>query len=137
MKLLAAVVANVMLLVLTTTLLCVLRCDAAEESDVRFHWDADGRPVVRTHKGTLKGVREKSVSGHPFLSFYAIPYAKPPLDELRFQVRTMMPRVFTVYGQPLLSYAIQYAKPPVDKLRFQVRRMLPRASSPALHRFAS
>lgn len=91
MKLLAVVVANAMLFVLTTTMLYVFRCAAEEESDVNFHWDAAGRPVVRTLKGTLRGVREKSVNGMPFLSFYAIPYAKPPVDELRFQVSRMLP----------------------------------------------
>lgn len=82
MKLVAVIVANVMLLGLTTTM---LSCGAAQENNVRFHWDTDGRPIVRTPKGTLKGLKEESVNGRPFLSFYAIPYAKPPLAELRFQ----------------------------------------------------
>ncbi|KAG0728904.1 Esterase E4 [Chionoecetes opilio] len=47
--------------------------------------DEEGDPVVSIAKGTLKGVRERSVGGRSILSFYAIPFARPPLGELRFQ----------------------------------------------------
>lgn len=43
-------------------------------------------PLVHTTKGTLRGIQERSFSGRPFFSFYAIPYAKPPLGKLRLQV---------------------------------------------------
>ena len=46
----------------------------------------EGDPVVQTAKGKLKGIREHSVGGQPFLSFYAIPFASPPTGRLRFQV---------------------------------------------------
>lgn len=65
-----------------------------------FSEDAHGNedhPLVHTAKGVLKGVRERSVGGRSFLSFYAIPYARPPLGRLRFQVV----RLFLVF--PLLS----------------------------------
>lgn len=67
-------------------LAAVLRGGAALERQELFHCDADCQPVVRTEKGVLKGLREKSVAGHAFLSFYAVPYAQPPLHGLRFQV---------------------------------------------------
>ncbi|XP_063885791.1 pyrethroid hydrolase Ces2a-like isoform X2 [Scylla paramamosain] len=44
-----------------------------------------GGPLVHTAKGTLRGIQERSLGGHSFFSFYAIPYAKPPLGKLRFQ----------------------------------------------------
>ena len=43
-------------------------------------------PVVRITKGAIRGLTSKSRDGRDFHSFTAIPYAKPPLDELRFKV---------------------------------------------------
>lgn len=43
-------------------------------------------PVVRITKGAIRGITSKSRDGRDFYSFTAIPYAKPPVDELRFEV---------------------------------------------------
>lgn len=44
------------------------------------------RVNVHVHEGELIGIVEKSVYGHNYISFRGIPYAKPPIGELRFKV---------------------------------------------------
>lgn len=41
---------------------------------------------VQIAKGSLKGQILKSRDGRPYYSFRGIPYAKPPIGELRFEV---------------------------------------------------
>ena len=41
--------------------------------------------IVETVQGTIKGVKRSSVWGDYYISFEGIPYAKPPLGELRFK----------------------------------------------------
>jgi hypothetical protein len=41
---------------------------------------------VNTRLGAVKGSTEKSRNGKPFCSFRGIPYAAPPIGELRFKV---------------------------------------------------
>ncbi|XP_065209337.1 juvenile hormone esterase-like isoform X1 [Planococcus citri] len=41
--------------------------------------------VLRTKQGVLKGDVSSSRNGRTFYSFYSIPYAEPPVGELRFQ----------------------------------------------------
>lgn len=43
-------------------------------------------PVVQISKGALRGQILKSRNGRDFYSFTGIPYAKPPIDDLRFKV---------------------------------------------------
>jgi len=43
-------------------------------------------PVIRITKGAIRGQTLKSRDGQDFYSFTAVPYAKPPLGELRFMV---------------------------------------------------
>jgi len=43
-------------------------------------------PVVRITNGAIKGQISKSRDGRDFYSFTSIPYAKPPINELRFKV---------------------------------------------------
>lgn len=41
---------------------------------------------VQITKGSLKGLTLKSRNGRSYYSFRGIPYAKPPIGELRFEV---------------------------------------------------
>lgn len=43
-------------------------------------------PIVDTHYGKLKGIRSDSRQGRSFYEFLGIPYAAPPINELRFEV---------------------------------------------------
>lgn len=43
---------------------------------------------VTTEKGIVSGVKLVSRGGAPYYAYFAIPYAKPPVGELRFQVNT-------------------------------------------------
>ena len=43
------------------------------------------RPQVATLDGLVRGVRDRSANGHLFYSFKGIPYARPPLGQLRFR----------------------------------------------------
>lgn len=46
-------------------------------------------PIVNTRSGQLQGFVDKSnVTGETFLSFLGVPYAKPPVGGLRFEVST-------------------------------------------------
>lgn len=44
-------------------------------------------PQVVTALGKINGVFKKSYNGKTFSAFYGIPFAKPPVEDLRFQVR--------------------------------------------------
>ncbi|XP_014483778.1 PREDICTED: venom carboxylesterase-6-like isoform X2 [Dinoponera quadriceps] len=44
-----------------------------------------GAPIVRTRNGTLAGLMMQTRQGKDFVGFRGIPYAIPPLGELRFQ----------------------------------------------------
>lgn len=46
------------------------------------------KPVVETDKGSVEGKVQYSRSGKEYFAFQGIPYAKPPIRELRFKVRT-------------------------------------------------
>ncbi|XP_064098465.1 LOW QUALITY PROTEIN: juvenile hormone esterase-like [Macrobrachium nipponense] len=46
---------------------------------------AERAPVITTLEGKVSGVVEKAVNGNAFHSYYGIPYASPPLGELRFK----------------------------------------------------
>lgn len=41
---------------------------------------------VRAKEGTLKGTLLKSRNGKNYRAFYGIPFAKPPIGDLRFEV---------------------------------------------------
>ncbi|XP_058799349.1 uncharacterized protein LOC131668894 [Phymastichus coffea] len=43
-----------------------------------------GKPIVSTLSGKVQGARQKGFEGNEFCSFKGIPYAKPPVAELRF-----------------------------------------------------
>ena len=42
--------------------------------------------ILETNQGILKGETLSSRDGRPYYAFYSIPYAEPPVGDLRFQV---------------------------------------------------
>ncbi|CAH1398134.1 unnamed protein product [Nezara viridula] len=46
---------------------------------------ADDAPVVDTTAGSVRGFTSRSRSGRSYLSYTGIPFAKPPVEELRFR----------------------------------------------------
>ncbi|XP_022910130.2 esterase B1-like [Onthophagus taurus] len=42
-------------------------------------------PVINTENGKIKGLKLKDFKDNSYYSFYGIPYAKPPVGELRFR----------------------------------------------------
>ena len=56
--------------------------------------------LLHTKQGSLKGLVSQSRNGRDFYSFYSIPYAEPPLGELRFKVRYFI----TTYRNDLHMY---------------------------------
>lgn len=42
--------------------------------------------VIETSHGPVRGIKRTSAVGDQFFSFRGIPYAKPPIGELRFKV---------------------------------------------------
>ncbi|CAG9837941.1 unnamed protein product [Diabrotica balteata] len=48
-----------------------------------YHVNGD-EPLVKTPQGTVRGYHKKSFGGRQFLAFEGIPYAKPPVGNLRF-----------------------------------------------------
>ncbi|XP_071526061.1 cocaine esterase-like [Panulirus ornatus] len=47
-------------------------------------WAQDA-PVVATQEGRVSGIQEESTKGKVFYSYYGIPFAKPPLGDLRLK----------------------------------------------------
>lgn len=47
---------------------------------------ADNQPIVRISDGALRGEKLESIRGGSYYSFKGIPYAKPPVGDLRFKV---------------------------------------------------
>lgn len=43
-------------------------------------------PLVQTQQGLIRGVKDVSVKGKEFYSYLGIPFAEPPVGELRFKV---------------------------------------------------
>lgn len=47
----------------------------------------DQNVVVQTNRGPVRGRKRLTVNQESYYSFQGIPYAKPPVAELRFKVR--------------------------------------------------
>ncbi|KAJ4450087.1 hypothetical protein ANN_01494, partial [Periplaneta americana] len=64
-------------LIAVLILVIIFECTTAEEEEEP--------PVVKIEQGTLKGLNGFSIREKPFLAFLGIPYAKPPVGDLRFK----------------------------------------------------
>nr|QCC89024.1 carboxylesterase 9 [Meteorus pulchricornis] len=42
-------------------------------------------PIVKVHQGQLRGVNETNLNGKNYFAFRGVPYAKPPIGNLRFR----------------------------------------------------
>jgi len=43
-------------------------------------------PIVSTTNGPVQGITSKTRDGKTFYEYFGIPYAKPPVGELRYEV---------------------------------------------------
>ncbi|XP_076647374.1 esterase FE4 isoform X2 [Halictus rubicundus] len=48
-------------------------------------WSTMNEPIVTVKQGKLRGAVQKSVFGSSFIAFHEIPFAAPPIGELRFK----------------------------------------------------
>lgn len=64
--------------VITLLILALVACFYVSANEDELH--------VKIDKGIIKGTYRKSLKGRQFIAFSGIPYAKPPVGELRFQV---------------------------------------------------
>lgn len=70
-----------LLLAVATSLLMASTASKDEEA-------ADRNLVVNTSSGQVEGIRQFSATGKPVDMFWGIPYAEPPVGELRFRAPT-------------------------------------------------
>lgn len=68
---------------------------------------AEQSPERIIQQGKLKGKFEESKSGRKFSAFTGIPYAKPPVKELRFKVMS----IYVVLYLDVLYYTIVLNRP--------------------------
>jgi hypothetical protein len=71
---------------LTTQLLRINADYTAGSIKSYKHVDMAETYIVRVAQGKLRGGRVTTNTGTPYYSFQGIPYAKPPVGELRFKV---------------------------------------------------
>lgn len=57
----------------------------------------DEFPVVSLFHGDIRGFLEKSSKGRSFYSFLGIPYAKPPIGNLRLKVREQLFNIYSYF----------------------------------------
>lgn len=46
-------------------------------------------PIVEVRQGKLRGINEKNINGINYVAFRGVPYAKPPIGNLRFKVTSI------------------------------------------------
>ncbi|VEN56372.1 unnamed protein product [Callosobruchus maculatus] len=58
-------------------------------------------PLVTVEQGVLRGCVKTSLNNEEFLSFQGIPYAKPPVGQLRFKMSNVLRNIFTTFERSL------------------------------------
>lgn len=53
-------------------------------------------PLLEISQGVLRGLTLQNRDGGTFYGFRSIPYAKPPINELRFKVSTIITYIFPI-----------------------------------------
>jgi hypothetical protein len=56
----------------------------------REFWVTVDGPIVNISTGSVQSIVSKSREGRKYYEFLGIPYAKPPVGELRFEVRRIL-----------------------------------------------
>lgn len=60
-------------------------CSVIAFSNSEVTQTTENDPIVSTLAGKVSGSVEEGVTGHKYLAFKGVPYAKPPVGELRFE----------------------------------------------------
>lgn len=72
------------------------------------------QPIIETTEGKLMGILNESENGYKFYTFKNIPYAKPPINELRFAVsihtysRALRPYFCCIILVEFVTMLVQY-----------------------------
>lgn len=67
------------------------------------------RAVVKVNEGRVCGIKEKSIhSGKEYYAFYGVPFGKPPINRLRFKVRTFIHNFTLAYDRRYLYKNLFY-----------------------------
>uniref|UniRef100_A0A8D8NKS9 Carboxylic ester hydrolase n=3 Tax=Culex pipiens TaxID=7175 RepID=A0A8D8NKS9_CULPI len=77
-------------------------CTVLRHSNLGYNtrlMSASNRINVKVHQGTVSGVKEKLPNGSPSYAFRGIPYAKPPIGELRYRA----PQPLDKFSGPVLD----------------------------------
>ncbi|XP_062543899.1 esterase B1-like isoform X1 [Armigeres subalbatus] len=74
-----------------------------ESGSVTRSMSATNRINVKVHQGTVSGVREKLPNGNESFAFRGIPYAKPPIGELRYKA----PQPLDKFQSPILDCSVE------------------------------
>ncbi|PSN48049.1 hypothetical protein C0J52_09112 [Blattella germanica] len=65
--------------------------------------EMDDTVIVKVKQGFLRGRAEESIFGRFFYSFKGVPYAKPPLGQLRFKEKHPFPMIFAPTNEPFIA----------------------------------
>lgn len=68
------------------------------------------RPTVTTPKGEIEGHVGLTVNLNPFYKFEGVPYAEPPVGELRFEVRRAYSTVSLRWDTALFIFSSLYSR---------------------------
>lgn len=96
------------MVIAVTPYLFTITCFAIT-TNVRYFgdfWKMTG-PVVNVEQGRLQGTVRNGHNGQKFYSFQGIPYAEPPVGELRFKVSSLI-LILVIVMLQYLSTALPY-----------------------------